>query len=331
MAISSLNKLGLDVYNGVNVNFNNTSGEEAIRNMIIDAEGGKHDYYSFQQNKYKVFEIVSELLVLPIGETLEGAFNGVVDFETIGHGEQKIVNVDNNELFKVAYVASGNADIRRQRIYDKKITVETKNLEIKLYDDLDRFLAGKISWTNLIDRVRRSLSVETAGRIHQAITTAYGSAITNGDYTKKGTFSEATLDELIDRVEARTGMKCAIYGCKSGLGKISAGTSAVVAPSDQAKDDYNNMGYFRNYKGTPMIELPHVLTPGTNNFANDGNVLYILPAGQKLVKVVYEGSPIIRDNTATSERNDMQLEYLLLQKMGVVCLLSGLFGLYELQ
>ena len=134
MAISSLNKLGLDVYNGVNVNFNNTSGEEAIRNMIIDAEGGKHDYYSFQQNKYKVFEIVSELLVLPIGETLEGAFNGVVDFETIGHGEQKIVNVDNNELFKVAYVASGNADIRRQRIYDKKITVETKNLEIKLYD-----------------------------------------------------------------------------------------------------------------------------------------------------------------------------------------------------
>ena len=46
MAIKNLElaKLSLDVYNGVQVNFNNVKGEDAIRNSLVQSLGGEWNY-----------------------------------------------------------------------------------------------------------------------------------------------------------------------------------------------------------------------------------------------------------------------------------------------
>lgn len=328
--ITALQKLSKDVYDKVPVMYNNVSGEEALKSALINSIGGEWNYYNFQKNKYDFYQVISEVLTLPAQETMTNIFDGIVKVDTIALGDKKIVDVENQDLFKVATVASGNSDIRRQRIFNKQVLVECSNIEIKIYDDFDRFVAGRINWATLIDRVRRSIMNDTAMKIYNTLLSAYDS--TNANYNVTGVLNETTLDRMISRVEAKTGMKCALYGTKETLGKVSAGATNIVttvhAP-ESLREDYASMGYFRNYKGTPMIEVPSILKAGTDTLAF-GNELFILPIGMEIINVVYEGTPIVDDSKDFTDRNDRQIEFLFTQRLGVVCLVSGYFGIYKL-
>lgn len=333
MAIKNMElaKLSLDTFNGVQVNFNNVGGDDAIRNALVQSVGGEWSYYNFMDNRGKFFQVLTDVLTLPAQKTIEGMFDGLVDFETISLGDKKVFDVENVDLFKVATIASGNLDIRRQRLFSNQIDIPTAKLGIKIYEDFDRFIAGKINWNSMIEKVRKSISLATSEKIYACLMSNYSS--TNSNYCKTGTFAEATLDEMIARVEAKTGMKCAIYGTKTSLAKVSGSTSitTVVGASDQLKADYSNLGYFKSYKGTPMIELPTVLKAGTDEFAFSTTDLFILPIGEKLIKVVYEGDAEVYDIQDSSRRNDDQIEFFFGQKMGVACLMAGYFGIYRLQ
>ncbi|HBJ1650332.1 TPA: hypothetical protein LA460_000236 [Clostridium botulinum] len=333
MAIKNMElaKLSLDTFNGVTVKFNDATGEDAIRKALVQSVGGEWSFYNFMDNRGKFFQVLTDVLALPVQKTIEGMFDGLVDFENIALGDKKVFDVENVDLFKVATIASGNLDIRRQRLYSRQIEVTTSKLGIKIYEDFDRFIAGRINWSNLIEKVRKSLSLATSEKIYECLMKNYTSASTN--YCKTGTFDEKVLDQMIARVEAKTGMKCAIYGTKTALAKVSGATSinTVVGASDNLKNDYANLGYFKNYKGTAMMELPTILKVGTDEFAFNSDDLFILPIGEKLIKVVYEGDPEIYDIQDASRRNDEQIEFFFGQKMGVVCLLAGYFGIYRLQ
>lgn len=329
--ITGIQKLALDVYNGAPVMYEGVSGEEALRNAITQACGGDWNIYNFQKNKWDVYQIVSELLTLPTQEIMTEMFGNIVNVETIALGDKKVIDVENQDLFKVATISAGNSDIRRQRVYNRQLAVETGDMGVKLYDDFDRFRAGRINWSTMIDRVRRSIAYETASRMYEALLSAYDS--TNANYNVTGTLNEKTLDRMIARVEAKTGLKCALYGTKETLGMVSAGSTSVttvVHTSDAMRDEYNTIGYNRNYKGTPMMEIPTLLKAGTDDL-QFGNELFILPAGLEIIKVVYEGTPYVSDSQDANKRNDRQIEFEFTQKMGVACLISGYFGIYKLQ
>lgn len=329
--MADIKKLALDVYNGVPVMYDGVSGEEALRNAITQACGGEWNIYQFNKNKWDVYEIVSELLTLPTQEIMTEMFGNIVNVETIALGDKKVIDVENQDLFKVATISAGNSDIRRQRVYNRQLTMETGDMGVKLYDDFDRFRAGRINWATMIDRVRRSIAYETAGKMYQALLDAYDS--TNANYNVTGTLNEKTLDRMIARVEAKTGLKCALYGTKETLGMVSAGSTSVqtvIHTSDAMRDEYNTIGYNRQYKGTPMMEIPTLLKAGTDDL-KFGNELFILPAGLEIIKVVYEGTPFVSDSQDATKRNDRQIEFEFTQKMGVACLISGYFGIYKLQ
>jgi len=329
--ITQLMKLSKDVYLGAPVIYNNVSGEDALKTALIGSIGGEWNFYNFNKNKWDFYQIISEVLTLPAQEIMGEMFKGVVKTETIPYGDKKIITVEDQNLFRVATVASGNSDIRRQRIFNKQITVECGNIAVKLYDDFDRFIAGRINWATLIDRVRRSIANDTARKIYNALLGSYSA--TNANYNVTGVMNETTLDRMIARVEAKTGLKCALYGTKETLGKLSTGTTSittVVHTSEKQREDYASMGYFQNYKGTPMVEVPTLLDPGTDNLTF-GNELFILPAGMEIINVVYEGTPIVSDSQDIGDRNDRQIEFLFTQRLGVVCLISGYFGIYKLQ
>ena len=329
--ILGIQKLALDVYNGVPVMYENVSGETALRNAISNACGGEWNIYNFQKNKWDVYQIISELLVLPTQEIMTEMFGNIVSVETIPLGDKKVIDVENQDLFKVASISAGNSDIRRQRVYNRQLTLETGDMGVKLYDDFDRFRAGRINWATMIDRVRRSVAYETASRMYQTLLDAYDS--TNANYNVTGTLNEKTLDRMIARVEARTGLKCALYGTKETLGMVSAGSTSVttvIHTSDKMRDEYATLGYNRQYKGTNMMEIPTLLKAGTDEL-KFGNELFILPAGLDIIKVVYEGTPYVSDSQDAGKRNDRQIEFEFTQKLGIAILISGYFGIYKLQ
>ena len=323
MAITKLQQLALDVYQGKSVMFNEVSGEEAIRNAIKKAVGGEWNYYNFKKNRYDVYAILSEVLSLPIQASIEGIFDGLVGVEYIPLGDKKIYDVENPDLFKVAKVAKGNSDIRRQRIINKQVEVSTDAFEIKIYEDLDRFIAGRVDFAKLIQKVYKSMANDTATKISSTIFGSYSKL--NSTYGVKGTFDEAKMDDLIAHVEAKTGMRVALYGTKKALGKVA---SAVV--SDSQKETYSQLGHYGVYKGTDMITLPQVHTNGTDTFAIPDDIVLVLPVGMEIVKVVYEGEPIIDDAQDWSKRNDRQIEFMFAFNMGMAVLVANFYGMYDI-
>lgn len=320
--MTDLQKLAHDTYKGTVQKYSKQEAEDAIRNAIIDACGGEWNFYNFQKNKWDVYQVISEVLSIGLGELLIDRFNRFADIIDTNLGDIPEFIIESKDLFRVATIANGNTDIRRQKLYNGKLDITTEKLAIKIYEDLDRFIAGRINWQNMIDRVQLSYGHEMAIRIYNAIYGAYD--ILTAPYQQSGTFDETKLLDLIAHVAASTGQTPVVFGTKSALSKIT-----VADSSDAMKDEYNLMGYYGVFRGTDLLELPQAHKPGTSDFVVDDNFLLVVPNTEKIVKVVLEGDPFVYD-TEPGERNDEQIEFFFARKAGVAVLRADIFGIYRL-
>ena len=320
--LTDLQKLSLDTYKGTVQKYSKAEAENAIRNAIIDACGGEWNFYNFQKNKWDVYQVISELLSVGIGELLVDKFNRFADIRDVELGDNPEFLVEDTSLFRVASIANGNTDIRRQKLYNKKLIVPVEKLAIKIYEELDRFLAGRIDWNKMIDRVQLSFGNEIALRIYNAIHSSYDSLA--APFKEQGTFDEGKLLDMVAHVEASTGQAAAVFGTKKALSNIK-----VDDASDAMKDEFNSLGFYGVFRGTELIQLPQAHIPGTYNFAIDDNFLLVVPNGERIVKVVLEGDAYAYD-TPPGSRNDEQIEFFFGRKAGVGVLLADRFGIYRL-
>lgn len=322
--LTDLMKLSKDVYANKTLQFNEVDGNTALRRAILDAVGGEWSYYAYMDNKGKFFQVLSEVLALPLGAGLTKAFEGLVSVNTIGLTDKRVIKIKDSSLFKVCKVARGNNSIVRNKIYNKQITVQTEPYGVKIYAEWDEFITGQVDFAELIDRVKKSIASETALRIAGALADTFN-ASTNPLYNVAGTFAEASLDALIARVKAKTGMSVAIYGTATGLGKIS---TSVVAES--SKETYANLGYYGKYKGTPMVELPQSYLNGTETFALADNEIYVLPTGLNLIDLTYAGDPVVVETTDNNARADQQIEFQIVYNMSITVLMTKFFAIYQI-
>lgn len=320
--LTDLQRLALDVYRGSVQKYSKEEAENAIRNVILDACGGAWNFYNFQKNKWDVYAVISEVLSIGVGEVLVDQFDRFVEVRDVDLGDAIEFEVEDKSLFRVASIASGNTDIRRQKLYKGKLPIYTEKLAIKIYEELDRFLAGRINWESMVDRVMLSYGNEVAIRIHNAIFDAYDSL--NPPFSQSGTFDETKLLELIAHVEASTGQKASVFGTKKALSQIEVDNS-----SDAMKDKLNLLGHYGMFRGTELIELPQAYKPGTYEFAVVDDFLLVVPNTEKIVKVVLEGDVYVYD-TEAGERNDEQIEFYFGRKVGVGVLKADRYGLYKL-
>lgn len=324
--LSDIQKLVMDIYNGRVEKYSVREGEDVVREAIVEACGGKFDFYSFQKNKWDVFTILTEVLQVRTGLSPENLYSGLVEVETIALGDTKVYEIKNNDLFKVSYVGAGNSDLTRQKIYGKKLNMQTKEMAVKAYAELKEFLTGKITLVEMTERVRRSFDAEVAKKINDAVYDAYTKdAYLKAPYKISGTtITEDALAELIDHVEASTGEKCSILGTRVALAKIPNQT-----PSDEAKKNRERLGHYGFFHDTDLIQIPRPHKPGTDEFATKDDFLLIVPNGEKIIKVVYEGDPIIVD-LPTEARNDQQIEFMYSQRVGVAIAVASKYGYWKI-
>lgn len=320
--LTDLQRLSYDAYTGNVVKYSKEEAENAIRKAISEACGGEWNFYNFQKNKWDVYAVLRELLSITMGDLIVDKFNSFVEVKTVGLGDTIEFDIEDNSLFRVATISNGNVDIRRQKLYGKKLAVSTEKLGVKIYAELDQFLAGRINWAKMLDRVTLSYAYELTVRIYNCIYNAYASL--NSPFAQTGSFSEDTLATMIADVEMSTGQKAVVYGTKKALGKITNST-----PSEKMKDELNLMGHYGYFQGTALLELPQGKKVGTQtNFVND-SFLLVLPDNEKIIKMILEGDAYVYD-TPAGVRNDEQIEFFFGRKAGVSALITNQFGMYKL-
>lgn len=322
-------KLALDYISGSVKNAEKYSKEntpELLRQALIDANGGttKLDMKSFRRNPalYEIIEAIIPAIIVDGFKGDEFLFN-LVDYRNVALGNDIDFWAEDNSLFVVSDAAHGTSGIRRQRLdVGTKVNIATQLKAVKIYEEVSRLLAGRVDFNMFIDRVSKSMISEINNDIYAALDGITSSTTgLSSTYVRTGTFSEDTLLEIIDHVEAATGQAATIIGARSSLRKI---TSSVV--SDEAKSDMYNAGFYGKFNGTPEIVVKQRHAIGSENFLVNTSKIWVIAANDKPIKVLDLGIGYMDDE----KKADQTKEFMYTQEIGTGVICSSAMGAYAL-
>mgnify|MGYP004627228855 CR=1 FL=1 len=322
--------VALDLAKGkVAGNYSKGDAAEALRQAMVDMNGGstKINIKTFHRGN-ELFNLVEELIPALIEEGLkeDNPIFELVEYKNIADGDENAFVTEGNSLFVVGDAAAGIQGVRRQRIAGgDTVSVKTTTKIVRVYENLGRLLAGKISFDKFVEGVTKSFNKQILADAYAALSGITTSTTgLDSTYVKSGSYSEESLIELIDHVEASTGKKAKIYGTRSALRKV---TTASV--SNEAKADMYNLGYYGRFNGTEMICLAQAHKQDGKTFILDNNKLYIVASEDKPVKMVNEGEGVLIEKEA-SINNDLTQEYIYAQPYGTGVICADKLGVYTI-
>ena len=329
-------KLAVDAYNGKVEKYSVSESMDVLRNALIEANGGSTtlNYRNIRDGKCNgLFALVEEILARTVVEGLseDMFFNTLVEYRNVAEGDQNLFLVEDSDLFVVSETADGTQAVRRQRIGGiSEVVIPTSLKTVRIYDELNRVLSGRVDFNGMIDRVAESFRQKLLNDIYDAWSGATAAQLGGVTYfPAAGSYSADTLLTLIAHVEAAAGGKQAtIVGTKAALRNL---TEAIQ--SDSAKDELHKLGFYGTFYGTPCVALPQRHKIGSTAFVLDDKALTIVAGDEKPIKVVVEGNPLVIMGNPT-DNMDLTQEYFYAEKYGVGLVLangnSGI-GIYQMQ
>ncbi|MEG1562309.1 MAG: hypothetical protein RR365_01030 [Bacteroides sp.] len=330
MEKNAILNLAFDMTRGVvPAEYSDKDPSDVLRQALVEANGGstKINRKNLRRNGAEIYEIIEELIPCIVVEGLRGDefYMNLVEERRAAEGDNFEFWAEANSSFVVSTIADGIATPRRQRIGEKtKVSVTTYPHIIRMYEEWSRFMANRIDWGELVNKVSTGFKLDLFNDIFTTFSTV--SATTPGlssTYVSAGTYSEEALLSIVEHVEAATDKTAYIIGTKAALRKC---TTAVV--SDEAKSAYYNGGFYGKVAGVDMVAIKNRHQVGSTAFILPDNVVFVIASDDKPIKVCYEGEGEIKE---TSEGNaDMSIEYVYLEKIGVGLLVNGPIGKYTI-
>lgn len=318
-------KLAVDAYHGNVEKYSVGQSMDTLRAALIEANGGstKLDYKKIRDGKCQgLFTLVETILEKTVVEGLQGDeyFNALVDFRNVAEGDLNLFEVEDSNMFVVADAADGTQGIRRQRLSGvSQVSIPTSMKYVKIYEELNRVLSGRVDFNTMINKVSESFKQELLNNIYTLWSNATAADLGGVTYfPTAGAYDEEELLELIAHVEAAAGGKPAtIVGTKKGIRNL-----VPSIQGDGYKDDLYNLGYAGKFYGTPVVVTPQRHKIGSTDFVMDDNMLTIIAGSDKPLKVVYEGDPLVIMGDPLTN-GDMTQEYLYGSKWGTGIVLAG--------
>ena len=160
--IMDLVNVAIDSYHGNVAKYSHKEAIEMLRKAAIELNGGstKLDYKAIRDGKCAgLFTLIEEIISRVVIEDLTGDeyFNMLVDFRNIAAGDQNVFEVEDVDLFSVDEIADGTQALRRQRLGGvSTVTITTKRHGVKIYEELNRMLAGQVDFNKMIAKVAES-------------------------------------------------------------------------------------------------------------------------------------------------------------------------------
>lgn len=323
-------KLAIDSYKGkIQGNYSTTDSMDVLRQALVEANNGSTtlDFRAVRDGDCKkLFAIMEEIVTKTVIEGLptSSPIFQFVEYRNKALGDQDSFIVKDSSLFAVADIAEGTQGVRRQRLAGGETIYVTPQLKaIKVYEELNRILSGRIDINEMIDRVSKSFLLKIGQDIYTAFAGTYSKLV--APYQVSGAFTEALLTTLIDHVEAATGMKAYILGSKQAVKKIT-GITGIDAAS--AKEDLYAMGYVGHVGNNPVIAMNNGHKAGTTTFILNDTDLFVVAGDDQFIKFVTEGDTLIIPGDPMSNA-DLSQDFLMAQRYNVGIVMSTVFGVYR--
>ena len=329
MIDEKLIKLAVDGYTGrLGNEYSVGDSQEVLRKALIEANGGKNylDIKAVRDGECNGLFAITEVLIQKVSEEgLKGDefFMNMVEDRNTSLGDSPLFHIEKECLFAVADIAEGTQGIRRQRLEGgMDIAVSTRLRAVKIYEELNRIMAGRIDFNKFVDTVGKSFTKLELDEAYAEFTGMFSKL--QAPYIVTGSFDEDKMLDLIERVEASTGETAVIIGTQKALRQIK--TAEV---SNSAREDLYNMGYYGKFAGTQLIRVKQRLATGTDNFILDDKTLYVFAGDTKPIKRVTEGDVTMLMGNPM-DNADMSQEFLMVKRSGLAVIFDRDFGAYKL-
>lgn len=317
-----LRQLAIDVYNGVDVKFENgETGEDMIRNALNKAFGGinlndgKAVRNAIAYNKVD-YAIINELIdvAIDLSANSNSEIWNFVDFKSAALGDKNKFIVEGNDLLHVDVITHGTQGVRRQRMISTELTVETTTKAIKIYEEMVRLAAGRLNWAKFVEKVGKSFDNDRFNAVAQA----FNGITASGDYAKAAVghaFSESDMIDLLTTVE-NDGNTPKIFGSLQALRNLS-----MAMAGDEVRSDYYNFGYMGKFNGYDTFRI------SGKNIPTDK--LFVIGSEEKFIKMFDEGDTLTIPHNFT-ETADKTQELQVERTYGVEVVMAGKVGIYTL-
>lgn len=318
-------KLAVDANRGCVERYSVGQAQELLHSALVEANNGctALNYKNIRDGKcVGLFSLVEEILSRTVSDGLQGDeyFNALVDFRNLANGDKNLFLVEDSTLFVVSEAADGTQGIRRQRLGGyNEVTIPTSLKVVKIYEELNRVLSGRVDLNHFINKVGESFRQKLLMDVYTLWSKATAQDLGGTTYFPvAGAYNDDQLLDLISHVEAAAGGKQAtIVGTKKAVRNLK-----IDALGDNAKNDLYNLGYAGKFYGTPVVATPQRHIAGTTNFAMSDDTLTIIAGDDKPIKCVYEGDPIVLMGDPLT-KGDLTQEYMYGEKYGMGIVLAG--------
>jgi hypothetical protein len=302
---------------------------EHLRNMAPD-------FNTYNQNKYQIFQIIQTVM----GETVPKRINAIMDqfaeVRYIGNNQKvRFTQKVGKARAKKFITQVGLAGVYETFRLDKKdFEVSTHAYGGAAYIDFERFLNGEEVIADYMDAMTEGLADVIFGTIQNALRNAINATDRPvANYHTENTFDAADFQSLVNTVRAYgTGAVIfappefiAAMGPDAIVPPIAGAAQGIYSPTDI--EDIRRTGRIWMFRGTPIVEIPQSFVDDTNTEVwIDPQMAYIFPTGgEKVVKCVFEGTPIVTD----FQNRDLSMELHSYQKFGVAILTNNNWAFYQ--
>ena len=322
---SNIVKLAVDAYRGNVEQYSTKQSMEVLRQALIEANGGSTilNYKNIRDGKcVGLFTLIEEILSRTVVEGLQGDeyFNQLVDYRNVAEGDQNVFLVEDSDLFYVAKIADGTQGVRRQRLGGySEVTIPTTLRAVKIYEELNRVLSGRVDFNQFITKVAESFRQELLNDIYTLWISATSDQFGGTTYfPAAGSYDEDALLDLIAHVEAAAnGRTATIIGTKKAVRNLMPSIQG-----NEVESDIYNMGYVGKLLGTAVVVTPQRHKINSTEFVLSDDILTIVAGDDRPIKVVREGNPLVLMGDPM-QNGDLTQEYLYCEKYGTGIVLAG--------
>lgn len=319
-------------------------------NRTVSAEFKKiaNDYYSFQKNKWTLFQIMSEAWTEVLPKSVEDFMGSFAEIRTVPLNQKAQFVVSTGRRRAKQFITEvGLSGVYESFRLDKN-TFEVGGRAIggAAWIDFERYLCGEDTEdpSESLQILLEGLQEAIYGEIQKALLAAVNAPNrpANNRYVTAG--FDAEMMAKACQVAGSYGNGVTIYATPEfvtamgpdaigmpvyGTYALTAAPTAGSAPG-YATPVYNPRnieeiaayGRIKTFRGNPIVEMPQSYTDETNTTTiTNPAVAYIFPAGrEKPVKIVFEGPVQIDQWTASEGQRDRNMEVEVYQRVGVAIL-----------
>lgn len=339
----AFNGLSIDASNGVYSKYSKNETDKIFRNQFNKLIGIDFKntipikrIQAWRNHRNEVFTLIEDTLVdkMVSGWNQNNArFMEYVDEINLAEGDQNSFLVNDPSLLQVSKFAGNHHDIVRQRVLPgKTFSIETSPYVIKVYADFEMFMLGKIDYSDMIDRMYKSIEQFR----YNALYTAFMSMDSSlpADMKANIALAEATkgdVVEMCEAVRAATGYDVVIVGTRTAIQKLQNTVNYSIWSNDMKQEQHEN-GVLGMWEGYNTIALQRTNKVGTRDSVftpADNKKLFILPVDPdfKPIKHVQEGGILFTERGADGLMEDMTVESEIMFREGCGVVINQLFGL----